>query len=489
MRIAVGAISHETNTFSTVLTDLESFRQRGLYRGEDIFDNFAGTNTEVGGFLQGAETHGLDLIPTVCASAMPGGIVTSRAFRCLLDELVERIQRAGSIDGVLLALHGAMVTETHDDGEGAVLRAVREVVGQAPVVATLDLHSNTTPLMVDSADILIGYDEYPHTDMAARGAEAAHLIAALGRREIHPTPALRKLPMIPTSQRMMTADPPMADIMQMAHEVEQDPIVLNVTVSGGFPLADIAEAGFGVLVTTDANRDMALGGASQIASFAWEQRHKFLGGTLPVEEAVARAVDASQGPIVLVDVADNPATGGPGDGTSLLRELVARGVEDAAFAVIADPEAVHQLVAAGLGATVTLRVGGKVEKLYGEPVQVSGEVKNISDGEYRQDGPMMTGVLRHMGKAVVLDCAGLELIICELKQSPTSLQVFRSQGIEPTEKKILAIKGKGHFRAAFGPIAKSILLAEGKGTCGSERCIRRLSYKKVHRPIFPLDDI
>ena len=281
----------------------------------------------------------------------------------------------------------------------------------------------------------------------------------------------------------------MADIMRMAHEAEQDPSVLNVTVSGGFPLADIAEAGFSVLVTADGNPDVAVKKANEIASFAWEQRHKFLGGTLSVEEAVRRAIDASGGPILLVDVADNPATGGAGDGTSLLRELVMNGVEDAAYAVIADPEAVHQAVAAGLGAMVTMRVGGKAEQLYGEPVKVTGEVKHISDGEYRQDGPMMTGVLKQMGKTVVLDCAGLELIMCELKQSPTSLQVFRSQGIEPTEKKIVAIKGKGHFRAAFGPIAKSILLAEGEGTCGSERCIRRLPYVKVRRPIFPLDDL
>ena len=489
MRIVIGSIRHETNTFSTVRTDLECFKERSLLEGEVLYA-LEGTNTVVGGFIEAAETEDFELIPTLHAGAMPGGVVTREAFDYLLARLLQGVRDAEEFEGILLVLHGAMVAEGHDDGEGAILQAVRETVGPTvPIVSTLDLHANITPLMVRSANILVGYDEYPHTDMRARGKEAGRLIARLVRGEIRPTAALEKPPMMPTSQRMITAQSPMKEIMALAHRIEQDPRVLNVTVAGGFPLADFAETGFGALVTTDNNLELAKKKAKEVADLAWEMRRGFLGGTVSIDEGVQQVLEAVEGPIVLVDVADNPATGGPGDGTSLLRGLVDGKVKNAGFAVIADPDAVERAIAAGVGSRLTLQVGGKAETLYGEPVEVTGQVRRITDGQYRRKGPMMTGVLVQMGRTVVLDCDGLELILCELKQSPYSLEVFRSQGIEPTEKKILAIKGKGHFRAAFAPIAKAIILAEGKGTCGSERCIRGLPYKKVRRPIFPLDDL
>jgi len=490
MRIVVGAIKHETNTFSTTRTSLASFREQGLLERDEVLHTLEGTNTEVGGFIRAAEAEGFDLYPTLHASAMPGGMVTNSAFTYLLDHLTRSIEDAGECDGILLALHGAMVAEGHDDGEGTILQAVRTRVGPAvPIVSTLDLHANITRLMVHSADILVGYDEYPHTDMAERGEEAGRLLARLVRGEARPTATLEKPQMMPTSQRMITSQPPMREIMALAHLIEDDPEVLNVTVAGGFPLADFAEAGFGVVVTTDNDPKLATERAREVSKLAWELRPGFLGGTVSVDEGVRRALDVREGPVVLVDVADNPATGGPGDGTSLLKGLVHAKVRNAAFATIADPNSVKQAMAAGVGATVTLRIGGKAEPLYGEPLEVTGQVRRITDGQYRQEGPMMTGVLKNMGKTVVLDCNGLEIILCELKQTPTSLEVFRSQGIEPTQKQVLAIKGKGHFRAAFEPIAKEIILAEGEGTCGSERCIRVLPYRKVRRPIFPLDDI
>ncbi len=414
-------------------------------------------------------------------------MVTGDALGTLLDEIIAGIQAQRLIDGVLLGLHGAMVSELDPDGDGYILERVRHAVGPAvPIVATLDLHANISQRMVDAADILIGFDTYPHIDQRERGREAADLLVDMIEGRIKPTAVLAKPPMLPTSQNMPTGRNPMKAIIEQAHEIETNPRVLNVTVAGGFPPADVAEAGFSVIVTTDGDAELARRLADDLASFAWEHREGFLGGVTSWEDAIRALQSIEHGPLVLVDIGDNPWTGGPGDSSELLKFLLQQAVHDAALALIKDPESVAQCIEAGVGHEVRLHLGGKTDTLHGDPLLVTGYVRLLSDGNYVNAGPMHAGVRVKLGRTVVLDCNGIEVLVTEHAETPIDLNIFRSHGIEPTRKRVIALKGKGHFRASFEPIAERVVLVEGPGITGAD--LSRLDFRHVRRPIWPLDD-
>lgn len=483
--IAAAEISHETNTFSSVPTDLPAFQRAGLRRGSEIRPALRESATSFAGFFDGAEKHGYLLVPIVAVWATPSGIVTAEALTSLVDDLVANIA-ATRPDGVLLALHGAMVSEVDDDADGWILQRVRETVGEdLPIVATLDLHANISQRMVDCADILIGYDTYPHIDQRERAAEASDLILRLIRREIRPTAALVKPPMVPTSQKMTTDKEPMQSIMALAHELEERRGVLNVTVAGGFPPANTADTGLSVLVTTDNDEKLASTSANELAHFAWDLRDQFLGGVASWHDAAEAIRGNPGGPLVLVDIGDNPWTGGPGDSAELLRFLISEGVSGAALASIVDPQAVQRCLAAGPGATVRLDLGGHTDGRHGEPLQVEGYVRLLSDGRYRNNGPMHAGVEVNLGPTVALVVNGVDVLVTTYAETPIDLNVFRSHGIEPTIKRVIALKGKGHFRAAFEPIASRVVLVEGPGITGAD--LDRLEFTKLRRPIWPID--
>jgi microcystin degradation protein MlrC len=508
-RVAAAQIAHETNVFSAVKTDLAAFEASGLHFGPAVIEIARGANTEFWGFVTGAEAQGFDLEPILAVWATPSGLVTADAIEHvtgLLDDGLRRARAEGRpLYGVLLALHGAMVTEIDDDGDGYILKIVREIVGpDVPVVATLDLHANISPRMVELADTLIGYDTYPHIDMAERGEEATAILARLMRGEFRPTPALRKPPMLPTSQRMTTGRMPMRALMERAHVIEEDPRVINVTIAGGFPLGDNPDAGFGVLVTTNDDPDLAAELANELATEAWSLRDGFLGGVASFEHAaeLIHSLDSEEdvdmpvsGPLVLVDIADNPWSGGPGDSVELLRFFFAQRVEGAAIALVRDPEVVREAIAAGPGGKIAVNLGGKTDRLHGEPLPVRAHVKLLSDGRYVNDGPMMAGLTVDLGPTALLLCEPasgpssppVEVLVTTRAETPVDLNVFRCHGIEPTRHRVLGLKGKGHFRAAFEPIARRVVLVEGPGTTGAD--LSRLTFRKVRRPIWPLDPV
>jgi microcystin degradation protein MlrC len=496
-RVAAAQLSHETNVFSAVPTDLAAFEAAGIRYGKEIFDSEAGTNTAFGGFIPGAARNGFELLPIISVWATPSGSVTRDAIDSLVGTLLdgfERLLQEGPLAGVLLALHGAMVTELGDDGDAFILEQVRQAVGpNIPVVSTLDLHANISQRMVDAADLLIGYDTYPHVDMAERAEEACDLLARLIRGEIAPTAHLVKPPMLPTSQNMPTNGEPMQSLVVRAHEMERDPRVLNVTVAGGFPPSDGADAGFSVLVTTDNDPLLAKESANELAQQAWDTKEQFLGGVSTFDNA-ARAIhaaDASESPIVLVDIGDNPWTGGPGDSAEIVRFLIGEQISDAAVALVCDPATVQQAIAAGVGTTIEIRLGGKTDRLHGEPLETNALVQSITDGRFVNDGPMMAGVPVDLGPSVVLKCApdaqfgGVDVLVTSRAETPIDLNIFRRHGIEPTDRRVVGLKGKGHFRAAFEPIASQVILIEGPGITGSD--LSRLPFKKLRRPIWPLD--
>jgi microcystin degradation protein MlrC len=505
-RVAAAQVAHETNVFSSEPTDFDAFLASGLHVGREAIISGLDTNSEFGGFIRGAAAQEFDLLPVLAVWATPSGMVTADAIERLSGMLVAGLREQmldGPIDGVLLALHGAMVTEIDDDGEGYLLQVVRETVGPGiPIVATLDLHANISPRMVELADVLIGYDTYPHIDMSERGEEACAVMAQLLRGDVRPTPVLRKPPLLPTSQRMTTGRMPMRSIMERAHALEEDPRVINVTVAGGFPPSDTADAGFGVVVTTDDDPELAAELADVLAAEAWALRDGFLGGVATFEHAaeLISAVDqdddldrAASGPLVLVDIADNPWTGGPGDSVELVRFLFAHRVQGAAVALVRDPQVVEEAIKAGPGGQIAVDLGGKIDRLHGDPLPVRARVKLLSDGRYVNDGPMMAGLEVDLGRSALLLCQPadddttppVEVLVTTRAETPIDLNVFRSHGVDPTRRRVLALKGKGHFRAAFEPIARRVVLVEGPGITGAD--LSRLTFRKVRRPIWPLD--
>ena len=485
MRLVTGTISHETNVFSTLRTDLDEFRKRLLLSGDEVLEHFKGTKTPVGGFLEGCREHDFELVPTVYASATPSGKITDGAFDTLLGEMLDGIMDASPIDGVVLHLHGAGVSESHDDIEGHILSQVRKIISGLPLVSTFDFHANHTRLMVESADILIGYDTYPHIDGYERGVEAIRVVKKLVDGSLKPTKAFRQPLMMPALQAQFTGRYPMRRVMERAHEMETLDGVETITVAGGFPWSDFEDVGLSVIITTNNDQQLSERSADELRNLAWRLRRDFLVKPVPVPEAIQRVSAAKEGPIVLADIGDNPGGGAPCDGTVVLKAALEEGLEEGVFAVIADLEAVGKAEEVGVGNEVTMDLGGKTDKLHGEPLRVKGLVKLISDGKFIAKGPMGTGSERDMGRTAVLRVGGLEIIVTEKRLQPTDLQLYRSLGIEPSEKKFIVVKSSVHYRADHESIAKDVIELDTPGLTSPR--LAGFGFKKIRRPIFPLD--
>jgi microcystin degradation protein MlrC len=492
LRVALAGFSHETNTFSGTPTGLDKFLANGLFRGDDLSD-LAGTNTVVGGAVDRiAAMADLELVPILATSAIPGGLVTAEAVDSIEGEIITGLERSRP-NAVVLDLHGAMVTEYADDGEAATLRRVRNIVGPSvPVVAVLDLHANLSREMVALADVLLLYNTYPHIDMAERGAEAVDLAVRIARREFRPTSVLAKLPMLPPGPKQFSAVEPTRSIMERVYESERRPSVVNVGIGFAFPYADCPYPGMGVVVTTDGDPDLAARLAEEMKEFIWARREEFRPEVATVEEAVHAAMSESAGPVVLADLGDNPGGGSACDGTALLWALLDLGAAGAAFAVIVDHEAVDAAFAAGVGGRLNLSLGGKTDDLHGFPIPVTATVQSLSDGRFIYEGPMDTGRHDTLGRTAVLACDGrhgntVEVIVCQRRVQPLDTAIFRSQGIEPTTRKILVVKSTVHYRGACGPIASRIIEVDTPGLTSID--LTRFPYRRLPRPIWPIDPL
>jgi microcystin degradation protein MlrC len=486
MRLFLAMMSHETNTFSTIPTDRAQFEARDLRYGGEIVETYRGTGTCLGGMIDAAERRGAQLVPSVAASASPAGLVTRDIYEHVKSRMLADLAASGRLDGVLLDLHGAMVPEGLDDGEGDLIAAVRRAVGpDVPIAVTLDFHTNLTRAMVEGADLLHGYKTYPHVDMAERGVEATDRLADVIARRIRPTAAFRKPPLLPPIGSQGTARGPMRRLYDLADEMEKDPAVVSVSVFAGFPYADIPDAGLGVYVVTNDDRARAEELAEALARAAWEHRREFVHSALPVPDAVARALAAEGRPIVLADMADNTGGGAAGDGTEILRELLRVRARSAVVACLWDPAAVAACVKAGVGSRVTLDVGGKVDDRHGAPVTVTGTVRTLSDGRFVHKGPMMRGLPGRLGATAVLDVDDIRIILISQRWQTLDPEMIRFTGIDPLEAKILVVKSTIHYRAAFEPIAREIIEVDAPGLSSSN--LARFAFKRVRRPIYPLD--
>ncbi|MFT5219256.1 MAG: microcystin degradation protein MlrC [Planctomycetota bacterium] len=488
MKVLSAEINHESNTFCRRKTDLQAFRDRCFLFDAVAIKARGQANTELAGFLQAADKFDWELVHIISASAGPGGKVTSQAFESLCKPLIEAAAQ-NDFDGILLGLHGAMVTDFCEDGEGEILQRLRTVVGpDIPIAITLDLHANVTKQMCRLADIMVSYKTYPHVDMRDAGIQAGEILERTMRGEIKPHTIRASRAMLEEVNGGRTDIGPMIDRIAKAKEYETNQDVFAVSINGGFASSDIAEIGPTVLVTAQGDFNAHTAFAESIADDIWNRRKEVLNDYMSVEAAagIAASFASAKGPLIIADYADNPGAGAYGDSTALLAALLDADIEQACFGPMVDAQTVSVLHAATIGERVKVSLGGKFDANFGGgPLVLDVELVSISDGEFVGDGPMMGGLQGSFGPSAVIRVKGFEILVVSIASQMLDLQQFKAFGIDPQNKRVVALKSMQHFRAAFAPIAGKIIVCDSGALCTPD--YQRMTYHNVPTPIYPLD--
>lgn len=488
MKFVIAMMKHETNTFSPVPTPLSRFGANGPCWGQAALDAYRRTRTPMGAYISLAEAEGAEIITPVAAEALPSGVVAADAYEKICEAVCKAVR--DGCDAVFLDLHGAMVTETSDDGEGSLLEQIRSITPDIPIAVALDLHANLTARIVKNSTVIVGYKTYPHVDMYEAGHHAGTLVIRALKGEIKPKMAWGNSPLLAHTLKMDTSESPMKELIDAAVTAEQTEC-LAATVFGGFGLADIHDAGVSSVVVTDGDDDAAEQTCKRLLDLAWEKRAEFIYHSEPLIEAVARAKALENGPVLLIDHADNCASGATQDTMSVVEEVIRQGLTDVAVGAICDPEAVEVMIAAGVGSTITLALGGKTDMpalgRKGEPLTVTGVVRIISDGTFTPNDPTYAGVWTFLGRTAVLDTGAVQFVVISRNHEPWDVGLFRSVGIEPTRKKYLLLKSRIYYRAGFLPVARHIVECAGVGVASSDYSL--FTFNKIRRPIYPLDEI
>lgn len=490
--IAIGGISHETHSFSDVLTTMADFEERALLGGANLLTNARGTDGVLGGIVDSAGDD-IDLVPTLFASAMPAGPVDHGTWEQLTHRLLTRLRTAAiripGIDGVILALHGAMSTTEEGDPDGALVVAVREIVGDTtPIVVILDSHATPSDRLIQEANAVLSYQTYPHIDTHATGAGALHVCRILVLGSVQPRTAFRRLPvLVPMTTQRTNGPTPMARLMRQVSALTRLPGVLQANLLPGFPYHDVPQAGVTITVTTDNDRDHAETLASRFSEGAWQLLRSFESSAVPLEGLQAPVMHASGKPTIFADVSDNPGAGAPGDNTAILAHALEQGWPPGVIAPICDRAAVDAAHAAGTGSSIGIEVGGKMSKASGEPIEGKWEVLAISEGVVRNSGPMGRGGNSRFGRTAAIRQHGITVIVTSRRQQMLDSALIEAHRIHPGTVGWLAIKSAVHFRAAFEPVAAEIIEVD-VGGLATER-LSAFAYHHVERPILPLDSI
>jgi microcystin degradation protein MlrC len=483
-RVAVGGWLHETHTFATPPTTLAMFQAQCAVAGDAVPAQLGGSAAGIGGMIDGGRARGWSLHGTVYAAAMPGGMVAADARRTIHDALLTHLAAAMPLDGVLLALHGAAVAEDSQHPECDLLLRVRGVVGaDVPIVVEFDMHGNISPDIVAACDLLVAYDTNPHDDAYDRGLECAALLERLMARQIRPTMAYAAPPLVLAPQATGTADLPLRAVHAAVARLERDPAVLAISVFAGFAYADTPWTGPSIVVCTDGQPELAQQLASQLGALLLDCAASAPIAQLAPAAAVRQALTHPAGPVILVDSADNIGGGTPGDGTDALHAMLEAGVERGVI-VLADPTAVMRCREAGLGARVTLTVGGAVDRWHGDPLPVTGVVCFLGDGRFvceRRDHHFASlyGAEVAMGPTARLRVQGVEVVLTTLKTPPMDLAQLRSVGIVPEEQQMIVVKSAVAYRTAYLPIATAVIEMDTAGLCSAN--LRRFPYRHARR--------
>ncbi|MBP5856984.1 M81 family metallopeptidase [Marivibrio halodurans] len=476
MRIAVGGFQHETNTFAPVKADFESFARAGgwpaLAHGPAMLEAVDGVHIPITGAVTALTGAGAELVPLSWAAATPSAHVTENAYERIATALVEGLERAiaaeGPVDGLYLDLHGAMVTEHLEDGEGELLRRFRDLLGpDVPIAVSLDLHANVTEAMVAHADLIDIYRTYPHVDMGETGARTALHLLEIARTHRRPAKSLRKLDFLIPLNWGCTELAPMDRLYgkTLPGMLDRDPGLRALAIACGFPQADIREVGPAILAYAEDQRT-ADAAADALADAMIAAKPEFGEPIYPPDAAVRRAMeivaDGARKPVVIADTQDNPGGGGPGDTTGMLRALLDAGAQGAVLAMLIDPESAALAHATGVGGDAPFALGGR--HFPGDrPVEAAGRVVSLGDGRFTATGPMWGGARMELGPMALIEVAGVRVVLASRSEQAGDQSMLRHLGLEPADQPILVLKSSVHFRADFQPIASAVLTAAAPG--------------------------
>ena len=484
MRFALAGISHETNTFHSIKTEYKNFEESGMILKEKEIEKLYESPSTIGGFFKASRDYGFDLVPLMFATTGPLGTITSVTFEKLINEILDKMKNHGPFDGVLLDLHGAAVSEEFEDMDGEITRRVRNLIGSdIPFGINLDMHANVSKEMVKNTDITNIYQTTPHLDADETGYKCAELVYKTATMEIVPTQHVETPPMTINIINHNTNMEPMKSILSESRKLYSDSDVLSVSVAEGYPYSDIKKMGMSFTVITNDNQEKAKNYSKKIAKFAWSKRFEMDSKAPSIEQGLKEAVSTIEKPVVLMDSGDNIGAGSSADSTHILhkaRELGISGI----LQTIYDPEAVEKCMNK-LGSIITLSVGGKSDKLHGDPIEITGKVTSYFEGEFEDHGRTHGGgKYFDAGDSVSIQTEDENTLILTSKRvGNTSIQLYYSLGIDPLGFPIIIAKGVQSPRPAFEPIASKIIALDTPGVTASG--LHNFNFKNIRRPMFP----
>jgi microcystin degradation protein MlrC len=488
MRIAIADIGQETCHFSPVLTTVDTFRQYGLYEGEEIITRLGKSNGYIGAFFQAVEDEGIDVeaVPIISGWGFASGPLSDETVAYFIDKLESGLKRAGKVDGFYFGLHGAAAAVSEPDVEGALLETARRVLGpDVPIVSPFDHHGAMTHRKINNLNCLVGHRTQPHNPYDTGYRAARHLFSIV-RGEIRPTIAWHRIPIITHQERFLTASAPMKTWFDRAREMEEMDKVVAVSPFPMQPWLDVPEGGWMTVVVTDNDKALAEKLSAELAQMAWDMREQFLvQDSIPVPDAVARAIAAERGLVVITDVGDNVFGGATGDSTVILSELLRQRVPELALLTVVDPPAVAQCWEAGVGSTLTLSVGGKLDPNFSKPLEVTAKVAALGEGPLRAD--VVGRSEFDMGRRALLEIDNVRLVVTEnVGIAGNHPIVYRSLGLEPATAKIAVVKTASNFQY-YADMTSLVVRADSFGHTMSQ--IEKFEWKHLPRPIYPLDDL
>ena len=481
MRIFTATLATETNTFSPLPTSLASYKESVFLRpGEHPDDAPRMCTAPLFVARKRAARAGFSLIEGSCFAASPAGTTNRQDYEAMRDEILAQLSAALPLDAVLLGLHGAMVAFGYDDVEGDILARVRDIVGHQCVIGVeLDPHCHLTLQRLRCSDIIVLYKEFPHTDVVERAEDLLDLVLARLAGKIAPVMSVYDCRQI---QSYPTTLPLMRSFVDKIKAMEGKDGILSISIAHCFPYADVPELSGRVLVIADGDKRKADAVASKLGEEMLAMRGKTMPSYLEIEAAIAAALRLDAGPVVMAEPADNAGGGAPSDNTSILRALVAHDVADAGLGPIWDPVAVRLCFDAGLGATLPLRIGGKIGPASGQPFDANVSIIGLARDAWQSFGPTKVP----LGDCAAVRVGGVDVVLICNRTQALGLELFSNLGIDPAGKRILVLKSTNHFMAAFGPIAKQVLYVDSDAPLS--RDYRRVPYRRVQRPIWPLDE-
>ena len=488
MRIGILALLQESNTFISERTNLRHFREELVVSGEGMRERFAGAHHEISGMLHALEELGAEAVPIFAARALPFGVIEKETIERILAMLfgeLDKALKAGKLDGILVAPHGATVSELYLDVDGHWLSEVRRRVGpDIPIIGTLDPHGNLSPQMVAACDALIAYRTNPHLDQKARGIDAARLMVRTVNGEQQPKMAAAFPPMAINIEKQCSSEEPCNSLYKLADAQLSDERVRFNSIMLGFPYADVVEMGSAIIVVTDGDQPLAQKYADDLARVLWERRREFVGTLISIEAALDRAAGLAR-PVCLLDMGDNVGGGSPGDGTHLAHAIHARKMNG--LVVLADPHSVKAASEAGAGSRVRIHAGGKTDNLHGTPLECEVTVAGLYDGKFEEPQPRHGGftAMDQGPTAVVRTDDGLTLMLTTRRMPPFSLRQLTTFGIRPEEYHVLVAKGVNAPLAAYREVCPSFVRVNTPGCTTAD--ILSLPYKNRRRPMFPFE--